>query len=84
MTLTLDRHAPSRALRTAVFGCLAGTALGGLFVAAVLLFDIGHVASLTRTNGLPFGDLGLLLSTFGLLGLVVAPALRSAAGETAD
>jgi hypothetical protein len=84
MTLTLDRRAPLAALRTAVFGFLTGSALGGLFVAAVFLLDIGHVATLAHANGFPFGDLGLLPLTFGLVGLVAAPAFRSAAGEVSD
>lgn len=82
MTLTLARRAPLAALRTAVFGYLAGTCLGTLFVAAV--FDIGNVATLAHGSDFPLGDLGFLPVTFGLVGLVAAPALGSATGEVSD
>lgn len=77
MTLTFHDRAPAPALRRAVFGFLAGSLLGALFVAAVLLFDIGGIASLaSRTaGGLSLRDLGMLPVTFGLLGLIAAPTL---------
>jgi hypothetical protein len=84
MTLILARRAPLAALRTAVFGFLGGTCLGTLFVAAVFVFDIGNVATLAHADGFPLGDLGLLPLTFGLIGLVAAPALGSATGDVAD
>ena len=84
MTLILAQRAPLAALRTAVFGFLAGTGLGSLFVAAVFVFDIGNLATLTHGSGFSLGDLGFLPVTFGLVGLVAAPALGSATGEIAD
>lgn len=83
MTLTFDRRAPAVALRKAVFGFLTGTAFGGLFFAVVFLLDIGHVATLAAREGFPFGDLGILPLTFGLIGMVVGPALGSMPDETA-
>lgn len=85
MTLLLTERAPVAALRSAVFGFLAGGLLGGLFVTAIFAFDIGRIASMAGSGGtVTFGDLGLLPATFGLIGLIVAPALASAAGRRSD
>lgn len=82
MTLILTDRAPLAALRRAVFGFLGGSLLGCLFVAAVFALDIGHIASMAGQGGpITLGDLGLLPVTFGSIGLIVAPALASAAGR---
>jgi hypothetical protein len=67
---------PLAALRRSVLGFVAGTGLGAGFVALVFGFDVGSIAVLSaRAGGASFGELGLLPVTFGLLGLLVAPAI---------
>lgn len=83
MTIDLDDRARLLAFRRSVLGFLAGSALGGLFVAAVVFLDIGHIASLSAATetGLSLGRLGLMPVSFGLLGLFTGPALGSVPGE---
>jgi hypothetical protein len=69
-------HMPLAAFRRSVFGFIAGTSLGAAFVALVFAFDVGSIAALSaRSGGAPLGELGLLPVSFGLLGLLVAPAI---------
>lgn len=82
--MIFSQTAPQAALRTAVFGFLIGICLGTLFVVTIFVLDLGHVATLTKGDGLPLGELGFLPVTFGLLGLVAAPALGVASGDVSD
>lgn len=84
MTIDPDDRARLRALRRSVYGFLAGSALGGLFVAALVVLDIGHIASLSADAGAELfapGRLGLMPVSLGLLGLFVGPSFGSAPGE---
>lgn len=77
----IDR-APLAALRRGVLGFSAGFGLGAVFVAGVFAFDVGSLSLLaSKSGGLPFGDLGMLPVTFGLVGLVTGPAFGSDPGD---
>ncbi len=80
---TLHDRTPLRAMRNSVLGFLGGATAGTVFVAGVLLLDIGHIASMAANAGgsLSLGDLALLPITFGLIGLITAPVVATASRD---
>lgn len=85
MTSDTFESRPLAAHRRAVLGCLIGTGTGAALVALVFAFDVGALAAeALRTGSLTLLDLALLPVTFGLLGLVLGPAIGRGRGSAAS